>query len=35
MSKYTKVDAKRSYREYKENCGGQVRLEKHREAKEK
>lgn len=34
-SEYTKADAKRSYREYKENCGGQVRLEKHREAKEK
>ena len=34
-SEYTRADAKRSYKEYKENCGGQVKLEKRREVKEK
>ena len=35
-SEYTREDAKRSYKEYKENLSGQadVRLEKHREKKE-
>lgn len=30
-SEYTKADARRSLKEYRENCGGSVRLEKHRE----
>lgn len=30
-SEYTLCDAKRSLKEYKENCGGLVRLKKHRE----
>ena len=33
-SEYTLQDAKRSYKEYKENVQGSVRLEKHREKKE-
>lgn len=30
-SEYTRADARRSLKEYRENCGGAVRLEKHRE----
>lgn len=30
-STYDRTDAKARYREYLENCGGLVRLEKHRE----
>lgn len=30
-SEYTRADARRSLKEYRENCGGTVRLEKHRE----
>lgn len=30
-SEYTRTDARRSLKEYRENCGGAVRLEKHRE----
>lgn len=32
-SEYTREDARRSYREYRENCAGRaaVRMEKHRE----
>lgn len=30
-SEYTRADARRSLKEYRENCGGSVRLEKHRE----
>ena len=33
-SEYTKEDAKRSYKEYRENGSGLYRLEKHREKKE-
>ncbi len=33
-SEYTHADAKRSYKEYRENIQGAVRLEKHREKKE-
>lgn len=32
-SEYTLKDAKRSAEEYRKNCGGAVRLEKHREKK--
>ncbi len=30
-SEYTREDAKRSYKEYRDNIQGSVRLEKHRE----
>jgi hypothetical protein len=30
-SEYTKEDAKRSYKEYRDNIQGAVKLEKHRE----
>lgn len=33
-SEYTREDAKRSYKEYRENGNGCYRLEKHREKKE-
>ncbi len=33
-SEYTYKDAKRSFREYQENCNYPIRLEKHREKKE-
>ena len=33
-SEYTREDAKRSYKEYRDNIQGAVRLEKHREKAE-
>ena len=33
-SEYTFTDAKKSYKEYRDNIQGDVRLEKHREKKE-